>query len=137
MASYLITGASRGLGLELTHQLASLPSSEVSKVFATVRGEAPDLESLAKKSSGRVIIIKLDVTNETSIQAAAVEVEAKLEGKGLDILINNAGIIQYALQGLNTMFVLSPHFQQTNQLKYLLGIISPKASQPTSLACTG
>lgn len=103
MASYLITGASRGLGLELARQLSSLPASEVSKVFATARGDAPELEELAKSSSGRIVVIKLDVANEESIKHAAVEVEANLNSKGLDVLINNAGILQYAPKGVNTM----------------------------------
>ena len=67
MASYLITGASRGFGLALARQLASLPASDVSKVFATARGDTPALEELAKKSPGRVVVVKLDVTNEASI----------------------------------------------------------------------
>ena len=103
MASYLITGASRGLGLELARQLASFPASEVSKVFATTRGDAAGLEELAKKSSGRVVVVRLDVTNEASIKKAAVEIEANLDSKGLDVLINNAGILQYSPKGISTM----------------------------------
>jgi NAD(P)-dependent dehydrogenase (short-subunit alcohol dehydrogenase family) len=105
MASYLITGASRGLGLEFARQLASLPSSHVSKVYAAARGDAPGLEELAKKFSDRVVIIRLDVTNEASIKQAAVEVEANLDGKGLDVLINNAGIMQFSPKGVNAMWV--------------------------------
>ena len=103
MASYLITGASRGFGLALARQLASLPASDVSKVFATARGDAPALEELAKKSPGRVVVVKLEVTNEASIKQAAAQVGAKLEGKGLDVLINNAGICQYASDGVKSM----------------------------------
>jgi NAD(P)-dependent dehydrogenase (short-subunit alcohol dehydrogenase family) len=94
MVSYLITGAFRGVGLELSRHLASFPASEVSKAFATARGHAPKLEEIAKKSSGRVVIVKLDVTDEASIKKAAVKVEANLGGKGLDVLINNAGIFR-------------------------------------------
>ena len=103
MASYLITGASRGLGLELTRQLASFPASEVGQVFATARGDAPGLAELIKTFPGRVINIRLDVTNEASIKQAAEEVEAQLQDKGLDVLINNAGIMQYSPQGVSTM----------------------------------
>lgn len=106
MASYLITGTSRGFGLALARQLASLPTSDVSKVFATARGDAPALEELAKKSPGRVVVVELDVTNETSIKQAAAEVEAKLGGKGLDVLINNAGVCQYASDGVKSMRAL-------------------------------
>ena len=103
MASYLITGASRGFGLALAQQLASLPASDVSKVFATARGDAPALDELVKKSLGRVIYVQLDVTSEASIKQAAAKVEANLADKGLDVLINNAGVCQYAADGVQSM----------------------------------
>ena len=93
MASYLITGASRGLGLEMARQLVSLPVSQVSKVFATTRADAPGLNELAQQSSGRVVVVKLDASKEATIKDAAKEVEASLAGKGLDVLINNTGKI--------------------------------------------
>lgn len=101
MASYLITGASRGLGLELTRQLSA--RSDVSTVFATARGDSPKLQELASASSGKIVVVKLDVTDEASIKQAAVEVEAHLGGKGLDVLINNAGVLQYAPKGVSSM----------------------------------
>ena len=103
MAAFLITGSSRGFGLALVRELLSLPATDVGKVIASARGESPDLDELAKSSPGRVVIVKLDVTNQESINQAAAEVEAKLEGKGLDVLINNAGICQYASDGVKSM----------------------------------
>ena len=76
----------------LAQRLAFLPASDVSKVFAIARETAPALDELAKKSSGRVIVVELDATNETSINKAAAEIEVDLAGKGLDVLINNAGV---------------------------------------------
>lgn len=108
MATFLITGASRGFGLALTRELAARPASEVSKVFGTIRGDAPPsaLDEIVKTSSGRVVAVKLDVTDQTSIKKAAAEVETKLGGKGLDVLINNAGICQYAFGGVQSMLVV-------------------------------
>ncbi|KAI1410012.1 NAD(P)-binding protein [Hypoxylon sp. FL1857] len=103
MASFLITGASRGFGLALARLLASLPASDVSKVFASAREDSTALNDLAKESPGRVIVVRLDVTNEASIKQAAVEVERQLEGKGLDVLINNAGVCEYAPDGVKSM----------------------------------
>lgn len=103
MASYLITGASRGFGLALARELVSLPATDVGKIIASARGDSPDLNELAKSSSGRVVIVKLDVTNHESIKQAAAEVEGKLEGRGLDVLINNAGVCQYATDGVKSM----------------------------------
>ncbi|KAI2619923.1 NAD(P)-binding protein [Hypoxylon sp. NC1633] len=110
MASFLITGASRGFGLALARQLTSLPASKVGKVFASARGDSAALEELTRNSSGRVLTVKLDVTNEESIKKAAAEVEGKLEGKGLDVLINNAGVSQFALDGVKSMDNLSESF---------------------------
>jgi NAD(P)-dependent dehydrogenase (short-subunit alcohol dehydrogenase family) len=105
MASVLITGASRGLGLALTRELASRPASAVSKIFAAIRGDAPAaLNELVQKSPERVFVVKLDVTDQNSIKKAAAEVETKLGGKGLDILINNAGVCQYAFNGVKSMY---------------------------------
>ncbi|KFY41132.1 hypothetical protein V494_03195 [Pseudogymnoascus sp. VKM F-4513 (FW-928)] len=110
MASFLITGASRGFGLALAHELVSLPAKDVSKIIASARGDSPALDELAKSSSGRVVVVKLDVTNQESIKQAAAEVEAKLEGKGLDVLINNAGVCQYAADGVKSMDNLEESF---------------------------
>lgn len=103
MTSVLITGASRGFGLALVHEFASRPASSISKIFATARGDSPTLNELAQKSPERVVLIQLDVTNQDSIRKAAAQVETNLGGKGLDILINNAGVCQYAPGGVPTM----------------------------------
>jgi NAD(P)-dependent dehydrogenase (short-subunit alcohol dehydrogenase family) len=103
MASFLITGCSRGLGLALVQELLSLPSSKVSKIFATARGDSPSLNELAKSSPDRVVVLILDVTNEDSVKKAAAEVESHLQDKGLDYLINNAGIAEFSPDGIASM----------------------------------
>ncbi|KAL8629843.1 hypothetical protein Q9189_004452 [Teloschistes chrysophthalmus] len=110
MASYLITGASRGFGLALAQQLAALPASHVSKIFATARGDAPALKELVQKSPNRVVFVELDVTSEKSIEKAADEVEKNLDGKGLDVLINNAAVCQWDPEGVQSMDKLSESF---------------------------
>jgi NAD(P)-dependent dehydrogenase (short-subunit alcohol dehydrogenase family) len=109
MASYLITGCSRGLGLALTSHLLTFPSTEVGTVIATSRTEAPALNDIVLKSGGRVKYIQLDATNESSIQGAVVEAENILGEKGLDVLINNAGILRFALDGITSMYFPYPH----------------------------
>ncbi|KAF6825832.1 short chain oxidoreductase [Colletotrichum plurivorum] len=103
MASFLITGASRGFGLALVRELASRSSSDVGTVVAAARRDSSDLDDLAKSSDSRVVVVKLDVTDEASVKKAAAEVETKLSGKGLDVLINNAGICRYAGDGVKSM----------------------------------
>jgi NAD(P)-dependent dehydrogenase (short-subunit alcohol dehydrogenase family) len=88
MKRILITGANRGLGLAFTEE--SLNRGY--RVFATCRhpNEANDLHARRDEYPDRLTILRLDVTDEGSIDASAREVEAQ-EG-ALDLLINNAGV---------------------------------------------
>ncbi|KAJ5584010.1 Short-chain dehydrogenase/reductase SDR [Penicillium hispanicum] len=101
MASFLVTGASRGLGLALVARLASLPATEVGTIFATARQDnSPQLREIVSASAGRVELVKLDVTDKASVHEAASVVQQKLQGKGLDYLINNAGVMDWTATGL-------------------------------------
>ncbi|POS69464.1 hypothetical protein DHEL01_v212141 [Diaporthe helianthi] len=103
MASYLISGASRGLGLALAASLSSRPASEVSKVFAAARKQSDDLKKLVDGSNGRVQFVPLEVTSQKSAEEAAQTVEKSLNGEGLDYLINNAGIMNRIPNGIVDM----------------------------------
>ncbi len=83
----LVTGGSRGIGLEVCRQLAS----QGVVVLLTAR-EAAKARTEAKKlaNTGTVEPLHLDVADPESIQQAAAEVAAR-HGR-LDVLINNAGI---------------------------------------------
>lgn len=104
MASYLITGCSRGLGLELVKLLAK--STVANTILATARRETPALKSIIDSSDGRVHYIPLDVTDDISIISAVEMVTKKLNGKGLDVLINNAAIHILEAQGATKMHAL-------------------------------
>ena len=82
MTTTLITGASRGIGLELTRQCAAMGWT----VIATCRDPA-GAEAL-NAIPGDVIVHALDVTDHGQIDALA----ARLAGTPIDVLINNAGI---------------------------------------------
>ncbi|XP_006860397.1 PREDICTED: uncharacterized oxidoreductase C663.09c-like [Chrysochloris asiatica] len=93
--SALVTGANRGLGLELVRQLLTLPQPP-KLVFATCRNpngpQAQSLQELAEKEPN-LRILRLDVTDPTSIQLAETQVRNYLSGEGLALLVNNAGIL--------------------------------------------
>lgn len=103
MASYFVTGSSRGLGLGLVSLLAAKPISEVSKVFASARTETTALQKLRTESNGKIQFVQLEVTSQESVQKAAEQVEQALAGQGIDVLINNAGIADYAPDGIPAM----------------------------------
>lgn len=83
----LVTGATSGIGRETALYLAR----QGHRVFATGRNAKAlaDLEQAAKGSDLRVHA--LDVTDETSIEAARAWVSLSTDGYGLDALVNNAG----------------------------------------------
>jgi NAD(P)-dependent dehydrogenase (short-subunit alcohol dehydrogenase family) len=85
--SVVITGASSGIGHACVVRLVR----EGFFVFASVRKEL-DAERLRRDGGDRVMPIALDVTDDASIAAAARDVRARLDGRGLDALVNNAGI---------------------------------------------
>jgi len=84
MPTTLITGASRGIGLELCRQYAA----DGWTVHACCRrpDEAAELRRLS--SRGRVVLHELDVTDGRQIDAVA----ASLDGAPIDLLVNNAGV---------------------------------------------
>jgi len=85
----LVTGANKGIGLEIVKQLAQ----KGCYVYLGSRNLENGLKALKKlKAEGltNVEVIELDVTNDISVKNARTEIGKKTEV--LDILINNAGI---------------------------------------------
>ena len=97
MATYLITGTAKGVGLELTKQLTELPESQVAKIFAITRSPpTPALSDLISRNNGRVVNVLALVDGTKSVEKAAEEIKGQLGSKGLDVLINNAAIQQHS-----------------------------------------
>ncbi|KAI3424530.1 uncharacterized protein J3R85_010644 [Psidium guajava] len=84
----VVTGANKGIGLEICRQLAS----EGIKVILTARDEQRGLQAVEnlKESGISVIFHQLDVTDEDSVARLAEFIRTNY-GK-LDILVNNAGV---------------------------------------------
>ena len=91
MASYLITGASRGLGLAMVEVLLEQSPESVFQVIATFREESASLKNLVQKHQSRLFLIHMNVMDEESIRQAVKQTE-EVTKNSLDILINNAGV---------------------------------------------
>jgi len=88
MKRVLITGANRGIGLELATQY----TAQGDQVFAGCRApnRAAELKNLENQHPGQVTIFPIDVTNPALISEAASTVAE--QAQALDLLINNAAI---------------------------------------------
>jgi len=90
----LITGATAGIGRMTALHLAKLGHHVIATgrkpaELAKLRAEAT--AELAILGKGKLDTLLLDVTSLASIEAAAREVEPLTGGRGLDVLVNNAG----------------------------------------------
>src|SRR4051812_20609987 len=92
----VITGANRGIGLELTRQCAVRGDS----VIAAARKPtlASELKQLAAEYADRIFLASCDVSDDASVEAFAKNVPSPI-----DALINNAGVMgaQSAFQDLD------------------------------------
>ncbi|KAJ0065573.1 hypothetical protein NL108_013486 [Boleophthalmus pectinirostris] len=100
MAAYsvLITGANRGIGLELVRQITET-QRPLSKVFACCRDpdgpKAQELRALAEKHPDIIMVIRMDVADPKSIQQAALQVGSVVGKSGVNVVINNAAVAFY------------------------------------------
>ncbi len=81
----LITGATAGIGRHAALYLAAkghrvIATGRNTDALATIRAQVPVIDT-----------ISLDVTDTLSIDAAVTEVDRLTDGRGVDVLINNAG----------------------------------------------
>uniref|UniRef100_B8HT75 Short-chain dehydrogenase/reductase SDR n=1 Tax=Cyanothece sp. (strain PCC 7425 / ATCC 29141) TaxID=395961 RepID=B8HT75_CYAP4 len=81
MATYLITGANRGIGYEYCRQLQARGET----VIAVCRTASEDLKQL-----GIRVEEGIDITSD----AVVADLRDRLGGLAIDVLINNAGILQ-------------------------------------------
>lgn len=84
----LVTGANKGIGLEIVRQLAKAGF----RVFLTARDRqrGEEASKTLQQDSLSVEFLQLDVADETSIDKLAKELASKIDH--LDVLVNNAGI---------------------------------------------
>ena len=93
----VVTGASRGIGLELVRQYLGRGDA----VVAACRSPdgATALHALGREYGDRLQVLACDVGDDDSVAAFA----AALEGTAVDLLINNAGVGDWAgLDAVNT-----------------------------------
>ena len=86
MTRLLISGANRGIGLELVR--ARLAQGDHVIACARLPEEADALQALKHTASDRLVILPLDVADAPSV----FDLGASLGDRPIDVLVNNAGI---------------------------------------------
>lgn len=88
----IVTGASRGLGVELATSLAEYGADLA--IMATNETKLNNTAEAIREKTGRKVFVKtVNISDEASVEAA---VKAVMDEYGkIDILVNNAGIIRY------------------------------------------
>jgi len=82
--SVVVTGASTGIGEPSARHLSGLGFD----VLAGVRSD----EAAERARAAGLEPLRIDVTDEASVAAAAAQVEERVGERGLDGLVNNAGV---------------------------------------------
>jgi len=82
LSTYLITGANRGIGLEMVRQLKDRGED----VIATCRSTSAELNSLSVR-----VETGIDITSGDSV----IQLREKLNDTKIDVLIQNAGIAEF------------------------------------------
>jgi NAD(P)-dependent dehydrogenase (short-subunit alcohol dehydrogenase family) len=87
--SAVVTGAAMGMGMLMARKLAQRGW----RVFA---GVMPGLDASELTNGVELTVIDQNVTDQAMVRAGAQQVSRALDGAGLDLLINNAGIANIA-----------------------------------------
>ena len=105
MSTYLITGANRGIGLELVRQLKARGED----IIATCRSSSSELNELSVR-----VETDIDITSGDSV----VQLRENLNDTEIDVLIQNAGIAEFnSLSSLDPQSIL--HQFEVNALSPL------------------
>jgi 3-oxoacyl-[acyl-carrier protein] reductase len=89
----IVTGASRGIGAAIARRLAEDGFAVVAN-YAGSAGAATKLVQEIESAGGRAISIQADVSDPNAVQRLFNSAESELGG--VDVLVNNAGIMKLA-----------------------------------------
>ncbi|KAI1286917.1 17-beta-hydroxysteroid dehydrogenase type 6 [Halotydeus destructor] len=126
----LITGCDTGFG----HELAVKLDLYGFKVFAgCLFPDRDGAQSLKKKASNRLTVIKLDVTSDEDVFAARATVDKAIGGHELWAVVNNAGILASTEIEMGSMTTFNSQMEVN-----CLGVIRvTKAFLPLVRKCSG
>ncbi|CAJ0601189.1 unnamed protein product [Cylicocyclus nassatus] len=96
-ASVFITGTDRGIGFGLVQEFLKIKSVEHVIAGALSPKDAKELNAI---KDDRLKIVQIDIENDQSIKDAYTQAEKIVGDKGLNLLVNNAGVLpSYSTNG--------------------------------------
>lgn len=138
----VVTGANSGLGLGLAKRLAAAGADVVMAIRSTAKGENAIAEIHRDVPTAKLSLRQVDLSSLKSVAALGDELAA--EGRPIDILINNAGVMtppqrQETQDGFELQFGTNHlgHFALTGHLLPLLrAAASARVVTVSSIAAT-
>ena len=122
----VVTGANSGLGLRSAEALAARRA----RVLMACRNEtkaAAALDEVARVARGpKPEVVRLDLSDLASVETAAADIAERVGDEGLDVLMNNAGVMAIPLDRTNAGHEMQfgtnhlGHFALTGRLLPLL-----------------
>lgn len=135
----LVTGASDGIGFHIAERLARAGAEVVMPVRNRAKGQAAARRIRERRPDARLDVRALDLSSLASVAALAAELLH--EGRPVDILINNAGVMtpptrQVTGDGFELQFATNHlgHFALTAQLLPLLRAGRARVTTQVSIA---
>ena len=131
----VITGASSGIGYACVQRLSGAGWT----VFATVR-KTTDRDRL--RSEKNVYPVIMDVQDAASISKAAAEISSRLDGRGLDGLVNVAGVgmvrpLEYApMNDVREIFEIN-FFGQVAAIQAFCGLLRTNRGRIVNVTTVG
>ena len=118
MPSYVVVGASRGLGYEWLHNLSA---DKANVVIGLARTPAAVDHKLAKDEISNVHIVQADMIDHKSLVVAAGQV-AELTKGSVDYLIVNGAYINYKTLGITPMAFMGNEYGLREEMKQYLDV---------------
>ena len=90
----LVTGASRGIGRAIARRLAD-DGAHVFVHYNSSQGQADELVAQIKEAGGSSEAIGANLEDIQSVNRLIADIKSRLGDRKLDVLVNNAGILDY------------------------------------------
>ena len=100
----IVTGANNGVGFETTVGLARAGFQVIMACRSIERAEKAKAEIVKRVQEAKLDIIELDLSRKDSVHKFAAEFKSQYDR--LDVLINNAGVLDYSGRKNQVIFYL-------------------------------